>query len=297
MRRFAGLVAACLIALPAYASEKSVEALLPPGFGPGWSIDGKVSTYTPGTLYRYIDGEAELYLPYGFEKAATARYVQAGAKGYAVVASIFKMGSLLDAFGIYSNYRSPDVQKVEVGAEGFADESQLMFYQGRYFVRLEASGAASGEPAVFRSCADAVSRNLPPGREKPCELDFVRVAGAIPRTERYYPSGLLGYGFFGRGLTAEVMVGDERAKMVVMLFGSKEAAGLAMDAYGRYLKTPLAAQAGADGKPAIIHVTDPLYKGTALCRSGRFIVGVTGLRDAREGNGVVEGLLSRLPEA
>jgi hypothetical protein len=285
------------LALPAAAAEKSVEDLLPAKCAPGWSMEGKPATYSPQTLYKYIDGEAEMYLPYGFEKAATARYSRAHAKGYGIVASIFRMGALLDAFGIYASYRGPGVQPAAVGAEGFGDESQLMFYQDRYFVRIEASGASKGDAAVFRSCAAAISKNLPGGLEKPKELALLKVPGAIPMTDRYYPSGLLGYGFFGRGLTAECRLTTEPAKIFVMLFPSSEAAVKALDEYAKYLKTSKGGSQIAVGKDeSLLHVSDPLYKGMALSRSGRFVVGAAGLKDADSGDALVVALRERLPK-
>jgi hypothetical protein len=259
-------------------------------------MDGKAATYTPENLFKYIDGEAELYLPYGFEKAAVATYVRPAGKGYAIVAGIFRMGSLLDAFGIFASYRDPTAEQIKGGAEGFVDGSQLMFYQDRYFVRIEASGALPGEGGLLRSCAEAISRSLPAGREKPPEIEFLKVAGAIPLTDRYYPSGLLGHSFFGRGMTAEVMLGGERVKSVVMLGASEEAAKRILDDYGKYLKgagvTPECAE---EKNGASLHAIDPLYKGVALRRSGRFVVGVTGLKEARAGDTLTALLLSRLP--
>jgi hypothetical protein len=260
-------------------------------------MEGKPATYSPQTLYKYIDGEAEMYMPYGFEKAATVRYARKGGKGYGVVASIFRMGSLLDAFGIYASYRGPGVQQAPVGAEGFGDESQLMFYQDRFFVRIEASGASIGDAAVFRSCAAEISKNLPDGREKPQELVLLKVSGAVPLTDRYYPSSLLGYGFFGRGLTAECRLGTEAVKIFVMLFPSPDAAVKALDAYARYLKTSQGGpEAAAGNEGTTLHVNDPLYKGMALARSGRFVVGVAGLKDTAAGDTLVAALRERLPK-
>ena len=291
------LVALLSVACPLSAAQNAPDALLPASCVPGWAMDGKAATYTPETLYKYIDGEAELYLPYGFEKAATVMYVQPGGKGYGIVASIFGMGSLLDAFGIYASYRDPTAEQIKRGAEGFIDESQLMFYQGRYFVRIEASGAVPGQNGLLRSCAEAISRSLPADPERPRELEFLKVAGAIPLTDRYYPAGLLGHSFFGRGMTAEVILGGERVKSVVMFGASEEAATRIFDDYGKYLKGAGVAPEIADGrKGASLHVIDPLYKGVALRRSGRFVVGVTGLKEAHAGDTLTALLLSRLPK-
>ena len=291
------LVALLSVACPLSAAQNAPDALLPASCVPGWAMDGKAATYTPETLYKYIDGEAELYLPYGFEKAATVMYVQPGGKGYGIVANIFRMGSLLDAFGIYASYRDPTAEQIKLGAEGFIDDAQLMFYQDRYFVRIETSGAVPGEAGALRSCAEAISRNLPAGREKPRELEFLRVPGAIPLTERYYPAGLLSHSFFGRGMTAEVMLGGERVKSVVMFGASEEAAARIFDDYGKYLKgAGVAPEIAGEKEGAVLCAIDPLYKGVVLRRSGRFVVGLTGLKEAHAGDALTAMLLSRLPK-
>jgi hypothetical protein len=289
------LTALLSIASPASTAEKALEAILPAECASGWVMDGKVATYTQENLYKYIDGEAELYMPYGFRKAATVMYVKPGSKDIGIVANIFEMGSFLDAFGIYANFRSPTLEQIKMGAEGFLDESQLMFYQDRYFVQMEASGAIAQEGSLFQACAGAISRNLPDGKEKPRELEFFKVPGVVPLTEKYYAEGLLGHGFFGKGLTAEVVIGETRVKMLVMLGGSEEAAARVFTEYGKYLKDSKALpQISNDERGVILHVIDPLYKGVVLHQSGRYVVGVVGLKEPRQGDGTIAQLLKRL---
>ncbi len=298
MRGLALLVALLSLALPAFAADAAVDALLPTHIGPGWNMDGKPATYDPQTLYKYIDGEAELYLPYGFAGAATVVYAPPQAKGFGVTATIFQMGSLLDAFGIYSNYRDPKAKQIDVGAEGFGDESQAMFYQDRYFVRVEASGTLPGDAAAtLQSAAKAISGNLPANRAKPAELEWMKVPGALSRTERYYATGLLGHSFFGRGMTGEATVDSEQAKSLVIFCASEEAAKKVFDDYASYLKESKAAPRVAPEKGgAALHVIDPLFKGTVLRRSGKYIAGIVGLKDPKSGDNLTALLLRGLPK-
>ena len=61
------------------AGDEESESLLPsPGFAEGWAMDGGVDSYGPETLFDYINGEAELYYPYGFEELETATYAYHG---------------------------------------------------------------------------------------------------------------------------------------------------------------------------------------------------------------------------
>jgi hypothetical protein len=290
------LIATLCVVSPVFAADKALEAFLPASCAPGWVMDGKAATYTPENLYKYIDGEAELYMPYGFSKAATVLYAKPDTKDIGIVTNIFEMGSPLDAFGIYANFRSPTLEQIKVGAEGFFDESQLMFYQDRYFVQIEASGSITQEGPLFRSCAEAISRNLPDGKERPRELEFLKVPGAVPLTERYYAGGLLGHDFFGKGFTVEIMIGQTRAKAILISGTSEEAARRVFTEYEKYLKKSNAEpRISSDKGGAVLHVIDPHYKGVVMHQSGHYVVGVVGLKEPHEGDVIVAQLVKRLP--
>jgi hypothetical protein len=118
----------------------------------------------------------------------------------------------------------------------------------------------------------------------------------VPLTERYYAGGLLGHSFFGKGFTEEVMIGEARVKAILILGDTEEAAARVFTEYGKYLKESKATPQIANEKGGtVLHVIDPLYKGVVLHQSGQYVVGVVGLKEPREGDGVVAQLLKRLP--
>jgi len=290
------LIATLLLISGAFAAEKEIDALLPAECASGWAMDGKVATYNPENLYKYIDGEAELYMPYGFRKAATVMYARPGSSDTGMVVNIFEMGSLLDAYGIYSNYLTPALEQAKIGADGFVDESQLMFYQDRYFVQIEASGSVTQGVPLLRSCGEALSRNLPAGKQRPRELDFLKIPEAVSLTEKYYASGLLGHDFFGKGFTGEVMIGKTRAKSILILAESQTATAKIFTEYEKYLKESKASpQVSNEKGDAVLHAIDPLYKGVVLRQSGQYVVGVVGLANPHDGDAIVAQLVKRLP--
>lgn len=279
------MAALLCMALPLRAAEKPVESLLPAECGPGWRMEGPASTYTRESLYKYIDGEAEIYLPYGFEKAATVMYAQAGDNKGGLVVNIFKMGSPLDAFGIYASYRDPSLEHAPVGADGFVDESQLMFFQDRFFVQIMSSGPATQGRSRFLACASSVARDLPALAAEPPELSLVRAPGLVPGTERYFPDGLLGYKFLGRGLTSEVTLKGRRVRAFVVMGGSKAGVREALDAYVKYLRESRAMPRVSYPAPGMrLHVLDPLYKGVVIRQTGPYAIGLAGLEAPEDGD-------------
>ena len=158
------LVASACPAVSAEAGSFPAQVLPSGGFSPDWALKGKPVLYNPDNLFEHINGEAELFMPYGFERLATATYITGKDADAWLVADVYKMGSLLDAFGIYSNYRRADAEAVRIGADGFISPTQMMFYQDRYFVRLQITeGEASNGRSLsawVASCR-AICRPIP----------------------------------------------------------------------------------------------------------------------------------------
>jgi hypothetical protein len=286
-------------ALPAVAStgaeNSAMLALLPAGScAEGWVMDEKPALFTEETLFDHINGEAELYFPYGFDALATARYVGKAASGSEIVADVSRMGSLLDAFGIWSNYRKADAPGCTVGADCIVSSSQMLFYQDRYFVRLQATGTPAPDRDVFLACGRALSRNLPAGKGRPGELELFQVPGVVPKTERYLPQSVLGYPFFRCGMTAEANLNGEHAQVFLVFEDSAAAARKAFDRYLASLK-----ESGRDAKLSgkegriLLEGIDPLYGKVIVEQSGRYLVGAIRLKDAKAAKPVIETLRKR----
>jgi hypothetical protein len=296
------LLAALVLLLSAslsLAKDPSLEkAVNLSGLSKEWNLEEPIKLYTPDDLFTYINGEAELYFPYGFKELASAYYEKTGSQppvGLAV--DVYRMGSLLDAFGIYAQYRKPENQFLSVGAEGFVNPSQLMFYQDRYFIHLSASGTSEIDRSVFEAYARAVSQNLPPSSAAPQELNLIKVASLIPRTERYYPEGLLGYRFFRHGLIAQAQLEQKKVRFFVLKEDSTESAQKAVHSYGQTLnesgKKIQTLESPSEAK--MLFAMDPLHRGLIIGQKNRYVFGIADLDSPSQGVGLIKEILTRLP--
>ncbi len=273
-----------------FAADVTIENILPSDkCTENWVAKGKVTLHTKDTLFDHINGEAELYFPYGFEILATATYMNKSNPEEWVVADVYRMASLLNAFGIYSNYRRADAVSITVGAEGFVSPSQLMFYQDRYFVRLQVTGATSLKPDVFFACAKTVSRNLQLNASRPRELSFFRIPGVVSNSERYIAQSLLGYAFFRRGMIADVVLEGKQIQVFIVPEESRDSSLKTFDNYRSYLKTE------GQGVNVIktpnrisLKAIDPLYGGVFVEQSGRYIIGAVRLKEPDTAKGIIE---------
>ena len=248
----------------------------------GWPIDGKPAIFDRDNLFERINGESELFLPYGFTELIAARFVNSNNPKKSIDLEIYKMGSLLDAFGIYANYRRKDDPAAKIGAEGTISPSQLFFYQGRYLVKLQSTGSDSPGETALMACAGAVSQKLPEKSGRPGELLAFQIQGVEQTSERYISSSLLGYDFFRRGLMADATRDGEQQELFLVPEDSSRSAVLAFEKYRDYLKS-----AGKDFRVTeqqgsmALKGTDPLYGKIFVEQSGRFIAGAVRFKDDR----------------
>jgi hypothetical protein len=272
------------------------DQLLPAsGFSPGWALEGPIKKYTGEDLFEYINGEAELYVQFGFKILAAGLYLKDGNEKLGITADVYEMGSDLEAFGIYANYRKPEAEPGKAGTEGFVSPSQLMFYQGRYFVQLNASGTVTQDQAVFLNLAGLISRNLPASSQSPPELNLLKIPALIPKTEKYIPQSVLGYPFFKKGLTAQALLDGRPVRIFVLLEGSIEGARHTAQAYEKALKEKgVALKKEPESSAEILCALDPLYGGVCLHPLGKYVLGVVDLQDPAQGLPLIRQLQERI---
>jgi hypothetical protein len=279
------------------APGEPVEKLLPrPGFAEGWVMKEKIITYTEDNLYKYINGEAELYYPYGFKALATTIYIRSDNPEIGIVADIYEMGSPIDAFGIYSRYRDPDEELVSIGTEGFVNESQLLFAKDRYFVRLSPTGTVTMEKSIFLTFAQSIAKRIPGDSSPLTVLDILKIPDLIPKTETYIVQGVLGYAFFKKGLTADAKLDGNVIRIFVVLEDSPESSGKAFDEYKVYLeKSGAEFSVSKNSEFPLIVARDPLYKGLALMHTGKYLLGAAKLTDPASAIPIIKKIQSRIP--
>ena len=288
----------CLVcaATSSFAADKILETLLPtPACAEGWTLQEKVTLYDKETLFDRIDGEAELYFPYGFERLAYARYSNSPSGQIVIEADVYKMGSLLDAFGIYATYRRKDGADIAIGVEGTISPAQLFFYQGRYFVRLQGIGTKDPGEDTFLSCARAISKNLPRVAGGPRELESFKFSAVEPKSERYIAKSLFGYDFFRRGFIADATLKDVQVQLFLVPENSTETARKAFDRYRSYLETSgKNVQVTGPAERLSLSAVDPLYGNVFLEQDGRFLVGAIRIKDIPSAKQLVGQLRQRV---
>jgi len=119
--------------------------------------------YDRQTLYKYIDGGAELYLAYDFQKVYSRTY--AGPAGGEIVLDVYSMGSSADAFGLFSSEREDP--EAGIGQASEFGGGLLRFWKGRYFVSVLANGGGEAADAAVLEIGRAVASAIPENGAEP----------------------------------------------------------------------------------------------------------------------------------
>ena len=160
MKRWVFLI--LFVGLAMNAKTIATGAVFFPETVQGWGVQGREESFTPGNLYEYIDGGAELYLSFGFRNLTVRTYSRPGQPD--IVADSFDMGSSRDAFGVFAHGQETPDNRIGQGSE--YSGGLLRFWKGRYFVSI-LSGAETPESkeAVLhlgREMADSMSAGALP---------------------------------------------------------------------------------------------------------------------------------------
>jgi hypothetical protein len=100
-----------------------------------WVKSGKPEIYNRKNLFDYIDGGAELYLAYDFQRLAVQRYSSADSAGKnSLTVEIYQMNSSSDAYGLFSF--NQEGERVKLGQKGIYGYGLLRFWKGRFLVSI-----------------------------------------------------------------------------------------------------------------------------------------------------------------
>ncbi len=133
--------------MAASANDSLDFARLLPESVNGWRQQGSDEIYNRDNLYEFIDGGAELYLSYGFQKLLHRNFTRPDFPD--IIADIFDMGSSANAFGVFMHSRGKADSAFGQGSEYI--QGFLNFWKGKYYVTiLTMEETPESKQAVFK---------------------------------------------------------------------------------------------------------------------------------------------------
>ncbi len=261
------------------SDEAVIDGLLPAsGEIDGWNRGGESLRYGPEDLWEYINGAAENFLSYGFEQVVTQDYRREDGRELKV--DIYRHGSPLMTFGIYSQLRGPDLNYLSIGAEGFSDPYSLHFWKGSYYVKVAVYEESEELSTVMERFGEAIAGKIPGEGAFPEEISCFPEEGLVEKSVTYIAEGVLGSGEFPPSFAAEYMIGEEKGMLYLSPLGSEKRAKEVFVWYAGKLGAGMREYDGPGGMFTAATGNDPYRGETEVFQSGAWVGVLTGFGGA-----------------
>jgi len=280
-----------------FRPTSKLDTLFPsPGFEKGWKWDGKPKHYSPETLYQYIDGEADLYLSYGFQALSTLLYYWHSPEDTFVVVDIYDMGTPLNAFGIYSNFRHPEYNFQNIGVEAFVSEYGLKFAKSQYFVDIKLGNFSERCQRAGLVIATEIARRIKSPEHLPKELELLPLDQQKPKTLRYVKNEMLNHGFLPGGVEARYFTSEGEALAFVVIFDSLQQAVRGFDEFKTFYTLTSGNALPTEGFPgeASFAIRTPYHGILMAFRYARYIGGVQDIEKCETGLPLLQTIFENL---
>jgi hypothetical protein len=253
------------------------------GLVPGWTQRGPLRTYVADNLFEYMNGNAEGYLIYRFQKmqGVTCR---SGAD--TIVFDVSEMENPEFAYGIFCATRNPKLPVEKIGMAAQIHPRKGVLVKDKYYVELAVNEEKDLTP-VLRAFIVAMDKRIAGRTALPEGLSWFPAEKLVADSVRLVPESVLGLRLLRRGYIAQY----EYGRAFVVPEDSPEAAAQVM--------TKLRARIG-ETQPA--KLADDAFQATdrylgRLCffRKGRYIAGYAGLAEGQDALALSAALVARMP--
>jgi hypothetical protein len=157
---FTNLRSLWAVVLVLAAAADPIFKLLPPdGTPPGWRRNGEERLFVGSALYQHIDGGAELYHQYGFDRLAVQDYTDGS---HEVRAEIYRMNDPSGAAAVFAEITAGMAVQKLYGTASVLDDYQVLFQRGPFCVSLttyEKSAEAQAAMAALALKIDAALKS------------------------------------------------------------------------------------------------------------------------------------------
>ena len=293
IQRSLGIAIFLSFTMAAGATAPDALRLLPKnGELKGWNRKGDARIFENDKLWEYIDGGADVYLDYGFQRVVTVD-MENGKRTMTV--DIYEMKTLEGAFGIYARERAPTYAFKPIGTEGYLEGVALNFYQAQYYVKINGFADDQEMKAAMQKIAAIVAQNIGVLKKAPSLLGFFPQNGLLKHSENFDMKMHLGRSELRGAYSAKYTVKGKTFTAFFVPTESRQGASARL----RALKAALT-QPGYKDKEykglgdEVLTGKHREAKEIVFILKGKYLVGVYPATDAKVSREFLASLISRL---
>lgn len=221
----------------------------------GWQQKGDVASYSPDTLYEYINGAADVFLSYDFVQCLTATLENS--EKHSITIDIYRHADDKNGFGIYSQEKPSSGPFLQIGTQGYYEKGVLNFYKGSHYVKISGFDVGDNEYDLFKSIGEKIAARIPGQGFLPAVLTCFPASGKKENTERFISQNFLGHRFLGSAYIADYKLGDRDVQLFIIEGDKAETTEKMETAYLGFAEKKGVPVQKKDG---ITRFTDPYYK-------------------------------------
>jgi len=160
--------------------EIELKSLLPEG-DENYNRTSEVQTYNRKNLFDYIDGGAELYLSYDFQKLLVQKYK---VKEREITVEVYQMETSEDAFGLFS--LDQEGEALLIGERANYGAGLLKLWKSNFFVRIMDINGDDKLKDVILGLGEKISFKIDKQGKLPELLFKLPEEGLIPNSEKFF---------------------------------------------------------------------------------------------------------------
>jgi hypothetical protein len=248
----------------------------------GWTQKGEVRSFVPDNLFEYMNGNAEGYILYDFERM-TGVTCQSGENEFLI--DVSEMASPEMAYGMFAANRHPKFDVKKIGLAGQIMPRRATFAKGRYYLEI-AANPAKNHTAALEAFVRDLEPKVPGATEPPAALGWFPEEVLEKDSVRLVPQSVLGLRMLRRGYVAVYSYG--RA-FIVREASPDAAAGL----FAKLKARMTGAEPAGIGEEAFLG-KDKYLGQMSVARQGSFLFGFAGLKDGTDAKAVTSALAANI---
>ncbi|MDP2960132.1 MAG: hypothetical protein Q8N71_01800, partial [candidate division Zixibacteria bacterium] len=161
-------------------NQLELQSLIPEGAKDFKKVD-QAQLFDRKNLFDYMDGGAELYLSYDFQRLSVQEYRD---KDRVITVEVYEMKTSQDAFGLFS--LDQEGENLAIGDKANYGSGLLKFWKGNHFVRIVDLNGNDQFKDEILELGKKISSQIDKKGELPLLLSKLPVEGLIHNSERFF---------------------------------------------------------------------------------------------------------------
>jgi len=188
-------------------SEIVSSAIAPPH---GFTQSGPAERFSPDTLWEKINGQAEFYLSAGFVALTSQLYEAVEDVDSMIEINIYHMGSILNAFSVFSLQGRDNVQAIDVTRFAYQTENTVYLVHGPFYVEILWILPLDGQISTLKLLAEQFVRETRIKGEDLPQLTLFPPGNLVKGSVSMISKHAFGFDPLDNIFTAEYRAGEDR---------------------------------------------------------------------------------------